>query len=95
MSDARSVIVHLLDKEYRVACPPGERENLIKAAHFLDEKLHKVRDAGIVGFERIAIMTALNLAHEYLQNRHQASSTEIAQLIEKIDAELAAEEVSN
>lgn len=91
MSDSRSVIVHLLGKEYRVACPAGERDNLIKAAQFLDDKLHKVEGAGIVGLERIAIMTALNLAHEYLQNKNDASP-DISHLIEKIDAELSAEE---
>lgn len=94
MSDARSVTVYLLSKEYRVACPPGERDNLIKAAHFLDEKLNKVRDAGIVGLERIAIMTALNLAHEYLQNKGGAEP-DVSHLIEKINTELNAEETSN
>lgn len=94
MSDSRSVLVHLLGKEYRVACPAGERDNLIKAAHFLDDKLNKVQDAGIVGLERIAIMTALNLAHEYLQSKDGASP-DVSHLIEKINAELAAEEVSN
>jgi len=94
MSDSRSVLVHLLGREYRVACPAGERDNLIKAAHLLDEKLHKVEDAGIVGLERIAIMTALNLAHEYLQHKN-GPSPDVSHLIEKIDAELAAEEVLN
>ncbi|HLR16514.1 MAG TPA: cell division protein ZapA [Alcanivoracaceae bacterium] len=89
MSDSsRSVLVNLLNREYRVACPPGERDNLIQAAHLLDEKLHKVEAAGIVGLERIAIMTALNLAHELLQSKTPNGNVDA--LLEKINAELAA-----
>ena len=25
MSDGHSLVIHILDKEYRVACPPGEQ----------------------------------------------------------------------
>ena len=27
MSDGHSLVIHILDKEYRVACPPGEQDN--------------------------------------------------------------------
>lgn len=94
MSDSRSVVVTLLDKEYRVACPPGERDNLVRAAHLLDDKLNKVRDAGINGLERIAIMAALNLSHELLQTKEQGggSSVELEYLLNQINSELRAGE---
>lgn len=89
MSDSsRSVLVQLLGREYRVACPPGERDNLIQAAYLLDEKLHKVQAAGIVGLERIAIMTALNLAHELLQSKNPSANLD--ELLAKVNTELAA-----
>lgn len=95
MSDSASVVVHLLDKEYRVACPPGERDNLIRAARFLDDRMREVREANVVGLERIAVMAALNLAHELLQStsaldNRANNSDRLAQLLQKMDAEISA-----
>ncbi len=58
MSNENSLVIHLLDKEYRVACPAGEQDNLLAAARYLDKQLREVRDANVIGLERIAIMTA-------------------------------------
>lgn len=59
------VSVRILDKEYQVACPPGEDDALIDSARLLDLTMREIRDTGrIVGLERIAIMAALNLANE-------------------------------
>ena len=60
MSESSSVVVHLLDKEYRVACDPGEKEDLLRAARYLDDKMREVKEANVIGLERIAVMTALN-----------------------------------
>lgn len=61
------VSVRILDKEYKVACPPEERDGLIRAADYVDEQMKKVRDVGkVTGLDRIAIITALNIAHEHL-----------------------------
>lgn len=98
MSDSASVVVHLLDKEYRVACPPGERDNLIRAARFLDDRMREVREANVVGLERIAVMAALNLAHELLQSNSALdnranNSDRLAQLLQKMDAEISAHQL--
>lgn len=95
MSEPSSVVVHLLDKEYRVACPPEEREALLRAAHYLDDKMREVKEANVIGLERIAVMTALNLAHELLQasgelNRQTADSGRVATLLNKVEAEIRA-----
>jgi cell division protein ZapA len=39
MSDGHSLVIHILDKEYRVACPPGEQDNLLRAARYLDNQM--------------------------------------------------------
>lgn len=66
--EARQVTVHILDKEYRVACRPEEEQALFDAARYLNGKMHEIRDRGrVVGIDRIAVMAALNLAHELLQ----------------------------
>jgi cell division protein ZapA len=95
MTDSASVVVHLLEKEYRVACPPGERENLIRAARFLDDRMREVRDANVVGLERIAVMAALNLSHELLQtstalDNRSDTSDRLSRLLRKVDDEISA-----
>lgn len=64
---AEQVKVRILDHDYQVACPPEEREALLKAADYLSRNMAEVRDSGrVVGMDRIAVMVALNLAHQYL-----------------------------
>ena len=71
MSSDSSLVIHLLDKEYRVACPPGEQDNLLRAARYLDDQMREVRQANVIGLERIAIMAALNMSHELLEARER------------------------
>ena len=62
--------VTILDREFRVACPGDERAELLEAVSYLDKKMREVRDIGKVAtVERIAIMAALNIAHELLTTR--------------------------
>ena len=61
------ITVHILDKEYLVACPEDEKHDLMRAADYLDRKMREIRDAGkIIGSDRIAVMAALNISHELL-----------------------------
>jgi cell division protein ZapA len=56
----------LLGKDYRVACKPDEREGLLDAVALLDGKLKEAGDKTRGNGERVAVMVALNLAHELL-----------------------------
>ncbi len=59
------VSIIIMGKEYKIACIPEEKDDLIHSARELDEKMRKMRDSGKVsGADRIAVMAALNLAHE-------------------------------
>lgn len=59
--------ITLLGKEYRVACPPDEREALLAAVAYVDEKMRDIAEKTKSNIsERIAVMAALNIAHEYL-----------------------------
>jgi cell division protein ZapA len=87
--------VHILDKEYLVACPDNERDALFASAEFLTEKMKEIRDTGkIVGADRIAVMAALNMAHELLEQRNNKEdfqdniSKRIRSLQDKIDLAL-------
>ena len=62
------VSVRILDKEYKVSCPASERTDLLDSAEVLDKKMREIRESGkVVGLDRIAVMAALNMAHELLQ----------------------------
>ncbi len=61
------VSVRILDKEYQVACPIEERMELLDSAEILNAKMREIRDTGrVVGLDRIAVMAALNMAHELI-----------------------------
>jgi cell division protein ZapA len=61
------VSVRILDKEYQVACPQNERTDLLDSAEILNAKMREIRDSGrVVGLDRIAVMAALNMAHELM-----------------------------
>lgn len=89
-----------MDKDYRVSCPDGEEETLRASADFLNDKLKDIRDRGsIIGSERIAIMAALNLAHELLNSQEYESGfndleSRVGNLQKKIDIALREIEVT-
>ena len=80
------VSVRILEKEYQVACLPEERSELLDSAEFLNGKMRDIRDAGnIVGLDRIAVMAALNLAHELLKrNRSEAAESEVGERVRQM-----------
>jgi cell division protein ZapA len=80
------VSVRILEKEYQVACLPEERSELLDSAEFLNGKMKDIRDAGnIVGLDRIAVMAALNLAHELLKrNRNDAIENEVTERVRQM-----------
>jgi cell division protein ZapA len=88
MTDRTSrVSVRILEKEYQVACLPEERSELLDSAEYLNLKMREIRDAGnIVGLDRIAVMVALNLAHELLKlnGRGAAADTDVSQKIRQL-----------
>ena len=67
MSEAKSLQVAIMGREFRVACPEEEQAGLLEAVDYLNKKMLEIRDGGkVIGLERIAIMAALNIAHEML-----------------------------
>jgi cell division protein ZapA len=65
--------VLLLGHEYKIACKPGEEDELREAVAFLDARMREIRDAHRGhSTERVAVMAALNLAHEFRRGRGAA-----------------------
>ena len=94
-----SVEVTLLGRTYRVACEESEREALMQAVAYLDGKMNEIRKAGkVIGAERIAVMAALNVAHELLSTRLGTgfdvgkAKRRLSAIESKIDAAIAKQE---
>lgn len=74
MTTSKTIPVNLrvLDKEYVVACPEEERDTLMASAQYLNQKVQEVREGGkVVSTERMVVISALNIIHEYLQYKQQ------------------------
>jgi cell division protein ZapA len=77
--------ISVLGREFRVGCPEGEEKQLLASVDYLNRKMKEVRDTGkVVGNERIAIMTALNIAHELLSGKSGNSSGDSAAVRRRI-----------
>ncbi len=75
-NEANYLDITLLGKEYRVACPPDERNALLVAVAYVDEKMHDIAEKTKSNIsERIAVMAALNIAHEHLSQKHPVSDS--------------------
>jgi len=67
--------VSLLGRDYKIACKPGEEAELREAVAFLDRRMRDIRESSkTTSTERIAVMAALNLAHEFLRARTQPTA---------------------
>ncbi|MCC7060626.1 MAG: cell division protein ZapA [Burkholderiaceae bacterium] len=77
--------VRILDREYRLAVSGESKPQLLEAVQMVDEKMRSIREAGrISGVDRIAVMAALQLAHELLGAQHPVDGTPKAQLLQRI-----------
>ena len=96
---AKTIEVTILGRSYRVACEEGEREALLQAVAYLDAKMGEIKKAGKVnGADRIAVMAALNIAHELLSTKLGSgfdlgqAKRRISSIEAKLDAALAQQE---
>jgi cell division protein ZapA len=68
--DPKALQINVMGREFRVACPENEQKGLLEAVDYLNRKMDEIRDNGkVIGVERIAIMAALNIAHELLTTK--------------------------
>ena len=98
MTQPNTVTVHILDKEYCIACPADERANLESAARYLDGKMREIRSGGkVIGADRIAVMAALNITHDLLHKQQRldqevtTTREKVRDLLGRVDSALAAD----
>lgn len=90
----QAVSLNILGKEYKIACAVDEREALLRSAAALDQQMRKIRDTGkVAGADRIAVLAALNLAHDGGTSSHEHTDDaklclRLAELREKVEKAL-------
>jgi cell division protein ZapA len=95
MSKMTTLDFSVLGRDFSVACPENERDNLLAAANYLDAKMQEIQKSGkVVGQDRIAIMAALNIAYELLTSQpgdtHSISAKQkVRDLQNKVDQAIA------
>jgi cell division protein ZapA len=99
----KGLSIQILGREYRVACPEGEEKQLQASVDYLNRRMKDLRDTGkVTGNERIAIMAALNIAHEFLSQKPSKAAgpsvdgadfrRRIASMQETLESALAADQ---
>jgi cell division protein ZapA len=82
--ETMSLDVSIMGREYRVACKPNEKQELLDAVAYVDRQMRMIRDTGKQNnAERVAVMTALNIAHDLLKVR-VAGSVDVGGLRRRI-----------
>ncbi len=91
--------ITLRGKEFRVACAPEEKEDLLAVVAFLEWKMSEIAKQTKSNGERLAVMTALNLAHELISIKEPATTIDakearrrIASMEARLDAVLIPQE---
>ncbi len=70
MSEKEPISVMILDREYQFSCSAEERAALREASELLDGRMRDIKAQGnLMALERIAVMTALNMADEIIKLR--------------------------
>ena len=85
--------IRILEKEYVVSCPDGEQDALRASVSYLDDRMREARESGnIIGTERVAVMTALNLVHDYLRllREREAQASNLASSIHRLEEKVGA-----
>ena len=81
------VSIRLLDREYTIGCEPDERDSLLAAAKLLDNKMREIRGNNrMAALDRVAVLAALNLAHELqqLRNEGEGRDRELTRALDEI-----------
>jgi len=92
-ASSEPVSIRVLDREYTVGVEPDERDSLMAAAKLLDAKMRDVRGANrMAAVDRVAVLAALNLAHELqqLRNDNAARDRELTRTLGELQGKLDA-----
>ena len=80
--------VTLLGRHFVFACNPGEEHKLERAARYLDRAMQGIHTQNnLLGSERVALMAALNIAHELLEilDNRRSEAQQLDRLSERLE----------
>ena len=79
--------VKIMGREYRVACTPEERDALLASVELVDNKMREIaqRTKSTIA-ERVAVMAALNIAHEHLSGASSVSAESVEETVDSVEA---------
>ena len=94
-----SLTLTIFGRDYRIACSPEERADLVACARYVDAKMNDIRDTGkVMGADRVAVMAALQIAQELFSAKAGGGASlgeikrRVRQLNELADQMLATQE---
>ena len=68
------VKVRILDRNFTIACPPGEQASVESAAEYLNVQLENMQaQSKVIGLEHTLVLAALNIANELLNKKSQGA----------------------
>jgi cell division protein ZapA len=87
---SKGINISIMGRDFSVACPPEEQDDLLEAARFLDKNMKEIQKTGkIIGAERCAIMAALNITNDLLQLRKAtAGQDQVAARLENLQSRI-------
>ena len=87
---SKGINISIMGRDFSVACPPEEQEDLLEAARYLDGNMKEIQKTGkIIGAERCAIMAALNITNDLLQlQRSTAGQKEVQAKLESLQSRI-------
>ena len=92
LGEPRPVKLRILDKEVQLACRPGEEDDLMQAAVYIDRSMNDFRRRNATSsIEKIAIVTAINTANSLLKSRSKqvaATDSVITDRIAKMNSQI-------
>lgn len=94
-TESLPVKLRILDKDVQLACRPGEEDDLMQAAAYVDKSMRDLRQRNAAsGIEKIAIVTAINTANALLKARSQQGedgtlASRLASINEQLELALA------
>ena len=86
MSKVETISLRIFGRDLTIACPPKEKNNLIKAANLLNEELDGINDKN-----NALIIAGLTLANKLLsdgEKKNVSSDLNLKKMITKIDKAL-------
>lgn len=87
---SKGINISIMGRDFSVACPPEEQEDLLEAARYLDGNMKEIQKTGkIIGAERCAIMAALNITNDLLKlQRDTAGQSEVQAKLESLQSRI-------